>query len=175
MVQFHQQVRLVGLSPGDPLVQLIVTRHRGKQFVELLSPLRRPLRRWILPVHEQLFVEIPVALPECFQPCNDAAAHTASGSDNGDRREIQHKASSSATRLNCLHRHTLKGARARSRRDTPPGPPPPSSGGASPRSEPDLFRQPSCNSSPLQSCWNGNCPTGSATRFDTPNRRNRSK
>ena len=56
------------VRPGDPLVQLIVTRHRGKQFVELLSQLRRPLRRGILPVHQQLFVEFPVALPKGFQP-----------------------------------------------------------------------------------------------------------
>ena len=37
MVQHRQQVRLVGPGPDDPLVQLIVTRYCGKQFVELVS------------------------------------------------------------------------------------------------------------------------------------------
>ena len=68
MVQHRQQVRLVGPGPGDPLVQLIVTRHRGKQFVELLPQLRRPFRRGTLPVDEQFPVEIPVTLPKSFQP-----------------------------------------------------------------------------------------------------------
>jgi hypothetical protein len=68
MLQHRQQVRFVGPGPGDPLVQLIVTRYCGKQFVELISQLRRPIRRGTLPVDEQFFVEIPAALPKSFQP-----------------------------------------------------------------------------------------------------------
>src|SRR5258708_5967939 len=68
MIQHHQQVRFVGPSLGDPPIQFFVTRHCGKQFVELLSQRHRPLRRGSLLVSAQLFVEFPVALAKRFQP-----------------------------------------------------------------------------------------------------------
>ena len=68
MFQHHQQVCLIGLGFEDALIQRIITRHGGKQLVELFPQRRRPLRRGSLLLGAQWFVEIPVALPKRFQP-----------------------------------------------------------------------------------------------------------